>query len=114
MIAFLGLGLLGGNFVRAALRRGEQVQVWNRTPDKARALAPLGALVCEQPEDAVRGATRVHLVLSDDAAVDEVLERARPGLAAGAQIIDHTTTSPAGTRARVERLQAEGFSFLHA
>ena len=114
MIAFLGLGLLGGNFVRAALRRGEQVQVWNRTPDKAHALAPLGARVCEQPADAVRGAHRVHLVLSDDNAVDEVLARARPGLAPDVLIVDHTTTSPQGTRARAERLQAEKLAFLHA
>jgi 3-hydroxyisobutyrate dehydrogenase len=114
MIAFLGMGLLGGNFVRAALSRGERVQVWNRTPEKARALQPLGARVLEDPAEAVRGAARVHLVLSDDAAVDDVLARARPGLAADAQIVDHTTTSPAGTRARAARLASEGLAFLHA
>ncbi|MBV8579034.1 MAG: NAD(P)-dependent oxidoreductase, partial [Candidatus Eremiobacteraeota bacterium] len=38
MIAYLGTGLLGANFVRKLLERGETVHVWNRTPDKARAL----------------------------------------------------------------------------
>src|SRR5690349_5022775 len=114
MITFLGLGLLGGNFVRAALRRGEQVQVWNRTPDKARALAPLGARVFDDPAEAVRGAARVHLVLSDDSAVDEVLARVRPGLARDTHLVDHTTTSPQGTRARAQRLRDEGLSFQHA
>jgi 3-hydroxyisobutyrate dehydrogenase len=114
MIAYLGLGLLGTNFVRAMLRRGEKVQIWNRSPDKARALEGEGAKAFDRVEDAVRGATRIHLTLSDDAAVDDVLERARPGFAPGVVILDHTTTSPRGTSARAKRLEAAGIAFLHA
>ena len=114
MIAFLGMGLLGSNFARAALKRGDQVQVWNRTRDKAEALAAAGARVADDPAEAVRGAARVHLVLSDDAAVDDVIERARTGLAPHTLVVDHTTTSPAGARARAERLQAAGVAFMHA
>jgi 3-hydroxyisobutyrate dehydrogenase len=114
MIAYLGLGLLGTNFVRAMLRRGEKVQVWNRSHDKARALEAEGATAFEKVEDAVRGATRIHLTLSDDAAVDDVLDRARTGFAPGVLIIDHTTTSPAGTAARAKRFEAAGIAFLHA
>jgi 3-hydroxyisobutyrate dehydrogenase len=114
MIAYLGLGLLGTNFVRAMLRRGEKVQVWNRSPDKAKALEPEGAKAFEKVEDSVRGATRIHLTLSDDAAVDDVLERARPSFAPGVIILDHTTTSPAGTAARAERFEEAGIAFLHA
>jgi len=113
MIAYLGLGLLGSNFVRAMLRRGEKVQVWNRSPDRARALEADGARAFDRVEDAVRGASRVHLTLSDDAAVDGVLERALPALAPGAVLLDHTTTSPAGTAARASRLEAAGIPFLH-
>jgi len=43
MIAFLGMGLLGSNFVRALRRRGEDVQVWNRSPAKAKLLEAEGA-----------------------------------------------------------------------
>ncbi len=114
MISFLGTGLLGTGFVRALRRRGEAVQVWNRTPDKARALAADGAVPCDDPAVAVRGASRIHLTLSDDAVVDEVLERARPGLAPGAVVVDHSTTSPAGTAARVARWTARGVPFQHA
>jgi 3-hydroxyisobutyrate dehydrogenase len=114
VIAYLGLGLLGSNFVRAMLRRGEQVQVWNRSPQKARALEAAGAKAFDKVEDAVRGATRVHLSLSDDAAVDDVLERARPALAPGVVILDHTTTSPAGTEARAARFDVARIAFLHA
>lgn len=114
MIAFLGTGLLGGNFVRAALRRGEAVNVWNRTPEKARALESFGARVCTDVAEAVRGVSRIHLVLSDDSAVDEVLAQARPGFGSDVIIVDHTTTSPAGTRARVRRYQEENIAFQHA
>jgi 3-hydroxyisobutyrate dehydrogenase len=114
-IAFLGMGLLGSNFTRALRRRGEAVQVWNRSPGKARAVAgETGAVAFDDPAAAVRGAARVHLVLSDDAAVDDVLERAAPGLAAGAVIVDHTTASPAGTAERARRWAGRGHPFLHA
>jgi 3-hydroxyisobutyrate dehydrogenase len=114
MIAFLGMGLLGSNFVRALLARGEQVQVWNRSATKAQALQSVGAVVCADPASAVRGCERVHLTLSDDAAVDDVLEQARPGFAKNVVIVDHTTTSPTGTRARALRWAERGVAFQHA
>ena len=114
MIAFYGMGLLGSNFVRAARARDEQVQVWNRTPERAQPLSAVGATVCERPEQAARGARRIHLTLSDDAAVDDVLTQARAGFERDVVIVDHTTTSPAGTRARAERFERAGIAFLHA
>jgi len=115
VIAFLGTGLLGSNFVRALRRRGEAVSVWNRTPEKARAVAAeTGATAFDDPAGAVRGASRVHLALSDDEAVDAALERALPSLAPGATVVDHTTTSPSGTAARVRRWTERGVAFQHA
>jgi 3-hydroxyisobutyrate dehydrogenase len=114
MIAFYGMGLLGTNFVRALRRRGETVRVWNRNPKRAEPLAAEGAVVVADAAEAARGATRLHLTLSDDAAVDDVLERLRPGLEPGAVIVDHTTTSPAGTRLRAQRWVERGVAFQHA
>ena len=114
MIAFLGMGLLGSNFVRALRRRGEVVQVWNRSSARARPLADAGAQVCEDVLDAVRGAKRVHLTLSDDLAVDDVLERAREAFAPDFVVVDHTTTSPLGTRERAQRWAQRGVTFQHA
>lgn len=114
MIAFYGMGLLGSNFVRALLRRGQQVQVWSRTPQKARALEAEGARAFDDPALAARGATRIHLTLSDDAAVDDVLEKARPGFAPGVTLVDHTTTSASGTAARARRWAEAGVEFQHA
>lgn len=112
-IAFLGTGLLGSAFVEAALARGDQVAIWNRTAAKAQALAALGARVAATPADAARGATRVHLVLKDDAVVDEVIALLRPGLAPDAVIVDHTTTQPALTAERSRRLNGAGVRYLH-
>lgn len=114
MIAFFGMGMLGSGFVRALRRRGEDVQVWNRTHSKAQALEADGARAFALPADAARGAARIHLSLSDDAAVDDVLERAREGFAPGVFIVDHSTTSASGTAARAKRWEARGVAFLHA
>ena len=114
MIAFFGTGLLGSGFVRALLRRGEKVNVWNRTPAKARALEAHGARAFDDPAEAARGATRVHLTLSDDVAVDETLERARPAFTPDVTIVDHTTTSPSGTGTRAALWAKRGIAFQHA
>jgi 3-hydroxyisobutyrate dehydrogenase len=114
MIAFFGTGLLGSNFTRALLKRGETVRVWNRTASKARLLEAEGAKAFDDPAECARGAARVHLTLSDDAAVDDLLERARPGFARDVIVVDHTTTSPSRTAARAARLGGLRISFQHA
>jgi len=112
-IALLGTGLLGSGIAEAAAKRGNHVTVWNRTAEKARALEQFGIRVATTPADAVRDAERVHLVLKDDAVVDEVIAALRPGLAPNAIILDHTTTQPALTAARATRLNGEGVRYLH-
>jgi 3-hydroxyisobutyrate dehydrogenase len=113
-VAFLGTGLLGGAMVEGMLRRGDLVTVWNRTEAKARALESFGAKVAATPGDAVAGADRVHMTLPDDEIVEQIVAAFTPRLTAGAIVIDHTTASPRGTKARVARLNAAGVKFLHA
>jgi 3-hydroxyisobutyrate dehydrogenase-like beta-hydroxyacid dehydrogenase len=112
-IAFLGTGLLGAALAQAAAQRGDTVSAWNRSPDKALALVPFGVKPAATPAAAVQGAARVHLVLKDDAVVDEVIAAAQSGLAAHAILIDHTTTLPVLTAARAARLAAQGIAYLH-
>lgn len=111
-IAILGMGLLGAGMASHLAARGDNVVVWNRKRDKA--LQVRGVRVADTPADAVAGTSRVHLVLTDDAAVDAVLAALRPGLASDAIIIDHTTTSPSTTAARARRLRDDGVAFVHA
>jgi 3-hydroxyisobutyrate dehydrogenase len=114
MKAFLGMGLLGSNFVKAMLKRGEEVNVWNRTAQKATALEAFGAKAFSTPAEAVKGADRIHLTLKDDASVDEVLQQAQAGFAPGAILIDHTTTSKEGAIRRTKEWAEKGFYYLHA
>ena len=113
MIAFLGMGLLGSSFTKALLRKGEQVQVWNRTASRASALESFGAKAYAAVADAVKGASRIHVTLKDDASVNEVLEQALPGLKPGAVIIDHTTTTKEGAIERTKEWQARGYTYFH-
>ena len=114
MIAYFGTGLLGSGFVRKLLERGETVHVWNRTADKARALEADGAKAFANPADAVKGAQQLHLTLSDDAAVDAVLEPLANVLDTSTIVVDHTTTAPTPTGERARRWTERGFTFVHA
>ncbi len=114
MKAFLGMGHLGSNFVRAMINKGDQVQVWNRTASKAKELESYGAKAFELVTDAVSGADVIHLTLRDDATVDEVLSAAATGFKEGAIIIDHTTTSVEGAVARTKEWKDKGFTYIHA
>ncbi len=114
MISFLGTGLLGANFTRALIQKGEQVNVWNRTSEKAKALEQFGAKAFDQVADAVKGVKRIHLTLTDDAVVDAVLKDASLSLEKGAIIIDHSTTSAPGAAQRSIYWKEKGIHYIHA
>jgi 3-hydroxyisobutyrate dehydrogenase len=112
--AFLGMGLLGANFVRAMRKRGEDVQIWNRTASKAEALKETGAKPFATPAEAVKGAKLVHICVSDDAVVDSILEQASANFEPDVIIIDHTTTTATGTTKRATYWKSKGITFIHA
>jgi 3-hydroxyisobutyrate dehydrogenase-like beta-hydroxyacid dehydrogenase len=113
-IALLGTGLLGSAMARRLLRQGNSVTVWNRTDAKARALQEDGAVVADSPAAAVKDADHVHIVLSEDAVVDPILDQIVPALGARTIVVDHSTTLPEGTKARADRMRTRGVRFLHA
>jgi 3-hydroxyisobutyrate dehydrogenase-like beta-hydroxyacid dehydrogenase len=112
-IAFLGTGLMGAALAEAAAKRGDHVRAWNRTIAKAQPLSAFGVHVEESLVAAVTGVERVHIVLTDDVVVDDVLAAAGDSLQ-NALVIDHSTVSPAGVLARAAALEARGIAFLHA
>jgi 3-hydroxyisobutyrate dehydrogenase-like beta-hydroxyacid dehydrogenase len=112
-IAFLGTGLMGAALAEAAAKRGDRVSAWNRTAAKAKALEVFGIRASSTVPEAVAGAERVHIMLADDGAVDSALASAGDALQS-ALVVDHSTTSPAGTLERARRLEEHGIAFLHA
>jgi 3-hydroxyisobutyrate dehydrogenase-like beta-hydroxyacid dehydrogenase len=93
-IALLGTGLLGAGMVENLLVKGHTVRIWNRTQAKLAPLVERGAVAATEPADAVRGAERVHLVLSEDDAVDSVIGALRAALAENVPVIDTRPTCP--------------------
>lgn len=84
-VAVLGTGTMGAGMARSLLRAGLPVDVWNRTPERARGLAAQGATVHTSPAAAVAAADVVITMLADGAAVsgvaltDGMLRALRPG-----------------------------------
>lgn len=71
-VGILGIGSMGRAIALRLLRSGHEVVVWNRTRDKAEALASDGARVAESPEE-LSHERFVVSILSDDRAVEDVL-----------------------------------------
>lgn len=71
-VAVLGLGTMGAGMARSLLRAGLPVDVWNRTPERAAALAEAGAVAHADPADAAAHAAVVITMLSEAAATRSV------------------------------------------
>ncbi|MEV3905370.1 NAD(P)-binding domain-containing protein [Mycobacterium sp. NPDC050551] len=88
---------MGSALVRAALGAGHRVTVWNRTPDRAEALAGDGAQVAATVAEAVDGTEVIVACLFDVASVRTVLDPVADRLT-GLRLVNLTTTSPQGAR----------------
>ncbi len=113
-IAWYGAGMMGSGFVEALRRHGDEVVVWNRTPEKAEALERFGAVAAADPRAAARGADQIHIMLSDDASVDALLAQLDGAIESRTVVIDHTTVAPAPTAIRFAECERRGIAFLHA
>src|SRR3954468_15879149 len=72
-VGFLGTGIMGAPMARNCASAGLDVRAWNRTPEKARALADAGVTPVDSPAEAVGGADAVVTMLTDGAAVEAVM-----------------------------------------
>ncbi|MER9712788.1 NAD(P)-dependent oxidoreductase [Mesorhizobium sp. M0174] len=71
-IGFIGTGIMGGPMARHLADAGFAVTAWNRSPDKADALAPFGVGAASEAKEA-RHAEIVISMLSSGPVCDEVL-----------------------------------------
>lgn len=92
IITFLGIGLMGKPMAERLLHAGFTVHVWNRTAEKAQALAAAGAIVHAALDQAVAGADIVISILGDGNTVGATMAAAASALKANALWIDMSST----------------------
>ena len=100
-LAFIGLGKMGMGMARNLLRAGHSVVVFNRSREKAEALAGEVARVADSPADACRDAEIVMTMLADDHAVEEVVfgnHGIATAMKSGCVHLSHSTISTALAR----------------
>jgi len=116
-IGFIGLGIMGQPMALNLIRAGHKLAVYNRTAGKTAALTAAGARAADSPSDAARGADVVMMIVSDSAAVEEVVAGKGgllESLAAKQLVIDSSTISPAVSRKMACLVAGKGASWLDA
>ncbi len=116
-IAYLGLGIMGRGMVGNLLKAGNEVTVWNRTPERAAPLVAQGAKPADTPAEAVAGAEVIMYCLSDDKAVEDLVFGSGQLLSAvkqGQIVVDMTTLHPDTSRKEAAAYAEKGVEFLDA
>ncbi len=106
-IAIIGLGIMGSAIARTAASGGMQVVCWDRTPERAAALASGGLRAAKTAGDAAAGADVVVTMVADADAVMNVMEGqgAFAAMRSGASWVQMSTIGVEGTE-RALRLAA--------
>jgi 3-hydroxyisobutyrate dehydrogenase len=116
-IAFIGLGIMGRPMALNLIKAGHSLTVYNRTPEKSAALAQAGAKVAASIGDAVREAEIIWTIVSDTAAMEEVVlgpAGILSGVREGAVLIDSSTISPVASRKFACHLAGKNAKMLDA
>jgi 3-hydroxyisobutyrate dehydrogenase len=112
-VGFIGLGAMGSHMARNLHRAGLLSGVWNRTSEKASALAAeLGVAAPATPAELAISSDAVVLCVSADQDVLDVITALAPGLAPGALVMDCSTVSADTARSCAEILKARQAHFL--
>jgi 3-hydroxyisobutyrate dehydrogenase len=114
-VAFIGLGVMGFPMAGHIALAGHAVTVFNRSPAKSAAWVEAhGGQAGESVAATLAGAELVAMCVGNDDDVRAVVTEGLPSLAAGAVIVDHTTTSAKLAREMAGLATASGVCFLDA
>jgi 3-hydroxyisobutyrate dehydrogenase len=112
-IGIAGTGKMGAAIAARLMEAGHTVTVWNRTPEKAKAVT--GAAVAATPTELAEGCDAVITMLTDAAAIDAVYN-GRDGLLSGDVLdklfIDMSTVRPAIEIELAEEVRHKGAVFV--
>jgi 3-hydroxyisobutyrate dehydrogenase-like beta-hydroxyacid dehydrogenase len=117
-VAIIGTGRMGAAMAGTLRRAGFAVTVFNRTSDKAEAVAKeTGAAVAPTAREAAASADVVLSSLSDDAALRQAYggeDGVHAGLQAGAVLLETSTVDPETVQAVRADVEARGAHLLDA
>jgi 3-hydroxyisobutyrate dehydrogenase len=112
-VGFIGLGAMGLPMARSLHRAGWLAGAWNRTADKARALAAeTGCAAAASPAELARDCDALVLCVSADRDVLDVVDALAPGAHRGLLVLDCSTVSATTARDAAARLATLGVDFL--
>lgn len=116
-LGYIGLGVMGSRMVNRLLDKGHTVTGYNRTRSKAQWLIDRGMRWADSPREVVEAAGITFSMLTDSAALEEVV--AGPGgvlagIAPGKIFIDMSTVSPTISRELADRVRAKGGEMVDA
>jgi 3-hydroxyisobutyrate dehydrogenase-like beta-hydroxyacid dehydrogenase len=116
-LGFVGLGVMGSGIARRLLAAGHTVYGYNRTREKAEALADEGLIVLDSPRDVAEHADVVFSMVTNVPALRAVAEGHEGiigGLSNGKVWVDMSTTAPAVSAELAERVRAIGADLVDA
>jgi 3-hydroxyisobutyrate dehydrogenase len=116
-VGLIGLGLMGSPMGANLLGAGFPLIVWNRTPSRADSLVTQGARLAAGPREVASQADVLITMVSDPAALEEVLwgqDGAMDALRRGSTYIDSSTVSPDLARRVAQACADRGVDFLDA
>jgi len=116
-IGWVGLGKMGTPMAKNVLNAGYSLTVYNRTREKTKELAELGARVADSPTSVASGSEVVISMILGDRALEDVslgpegiLQGAGPGLV----YIDMSTVSVVASARVAEAAEERGVTYLRA
>jgi 3-hydroxyisobutyrate dehydrogenase len=110
---FVGLGAMGANMARNLHRAGLLTGVWNRTSEKATALAEeLKVIAFKSLEELAGNCEAVVICVSADADLRNVIKGLEPGLSPNMIVMDCSTVGKDTVRDLYGQLEAIGVGFL--
>ena len=111
----IGLGAMGAPMARHLADAGLLGMVWNRTSNKAEALAQeTGTLAADTPEQLASACNVILICVSADQDLLDVVEQLLPGVKPGCVVADMSTVSPSTARQVSASLQEVGASLVDA
>jgi 3-hydroxyisobutyrate dehydrogenase len=116
-LGWIGTGMMGRSMSSHLLAAGHRLSVYNRTPEKAKALTGAGALWCKSPAEVAENSDIVFTIVGFPADVEEVIlgnSGVLAGARSGSMIVDMTTSSPTLARTIYEKAKTRQIDSLDA